>query len=264
MFNQFLFESINDYDTIIFDGFLFFNDEQNLLIEEAIRKQKNIVFLAKTMKADKSDFLLNSLYLPLEKEFNINLNLVKIANDESESINNAISFVKDNYLDFTASNNVEIDDGFRFIEPFTSRDGELTYIVSRISDYLKKSFNGNREKIIKALSYDIAVVIANNKEKYEHQLNLILKNKGVFFLNYESDLLSEFKFKMFGKLPSRIAAEKDSVEQIEQKYLKFIPTERLIKTNHQIIWFGRYFCKAISPECASCKLKCICKNHSEK
>lgn len=61
-----------------------------------------------------------------------------------------------------------------------------------------------------------------------------------------------------------IARENDSVEQIEQKYLKFIPTERLIKTNHQIIWFGRYFCKAISPECASCKLKCICKNHSEK
>lgn len=56
-----------------------------------------------------------------------------------------------------------------------------------------------------------------------------------------------------------IANEKDSVEIIEQKYLKFIPKERIVKTNHQIIWFGRYFCKAISPDCEHCKLREICK-----
>ncbi len=58
-----------------------------------------------------------------------------------------------------------------------------------------------------------------------------------------------------------IACEKDSVEKIEQKYMSIIPKERVVKTNHQIIWFGRYFCKALSPECANCKLKQFCKNH---
>ena len=58
-----------------------------------------------------------------------------------------------------------------------------------------------------------------------------------------------------------IANEKDSVEQIEHKYMSFIPKERVVKTNHQIIWFGRYFCKAISPECYNCKLKEFCKKH---
>ena len=56
-----------------------------------------------------------------------------------------------------------------------------------------------------------------------------------------------------------IANEKDSVEVIEAKYLKFIPKERIVKTNHQIIWFGRYFCKAISPDCEHCKLREICR-----
>ena len=56
-----------------------------------------------------------------------------------------------------------------------------------------------------------------------------------------------------------IADEKDSVEKIEQKYMSIIPKERVVKTNHQIIWFGRYFCKALSPECANCKLKEYCK-----
>lgn len=57
-----------------------------------------------------------------------------------------------------------------------------------------------------------------------------------------------------------IAGEKDSVETIEQKYMSIIPKERVVKTNHQIIWFGRYFCKAMSPNCANCKLKDFCKN----
>ena len=58
-----------------------------------------------------------------------------------------------------------------------------------------------------------------------------------------------------------IAGEKDSVDKIEEKYMKIIPRERVVKTNHQIIWFGRYFCKAMSPSCASCKIKQYCKNN---
>lgn len=57
----------------------------------------------------------------------------------------------------------------------------------------------------------------------------------------------------------KIAKNSDSVEIMEQKYLKFIPKERAIKTNHQIIWFGRYKCKAISPQCDDCKIKDFCK-----
>lgn len=57
----------------------------------------------------------------------------------------------------------------------------------------------------------------------------------------------------------RIASDSDSVEKIEAKYLKFIPHERIIKTNHQIIWFGRYLCKSVSPKCENCKLQEFCK-----
>ena len=56
-----------------------------------------------------------------------------------------------------------------------------------------------------------------------------------------------------------IAKKNDSLEVMEKKYLAFIPRERVIKTNHQIIWFGRYKCKAISPDCENCKLVEFCK-----
>ena len=55
-----------------------------------------------------------------------------------------------------------------------------------------------------------------------------------------------------------ISNDKD-LEKMEKKYLHFIPKERLIKTNHQIIWFGRYKCKAISPDCENCKISDFCK-----
>ena len=57
-----------------------------------------------------------------------------------------------------------------------------------------------------------------------------------------------------------ISNDKD-LEKMEKKYLRFIPKERLIKTNHQIIWFGRYKCKAISPDCENCKISNFCKKY---
>ena len=53
--------------------------------------------------------------------------------------------------------------------------------------------------------------------------------------------------------------ENDSVEEIERKFVKIIPQNRIVKTNHQIIWFGRYMCKAQHPLCERCKLHSFCK-----
>ena len=62
------------------------------------------------------------------------------------------------------------------------------------------------------------------------------------------------------RFAKRLAISNDkNLEKMEKKYLRFIPQERLIKTNHQIIWFGRYKCKAISPDCENCKIKDFCK-----
>ena len=51
----------------------------------------------------------------------------------------------------------------------------------------------------------------------------------------------------------------DDVVEIEQKLYNVIPSDRLNKTHHQLVLFGRYYCKAINPLCENCKLKDICK-----
>ena len=56
-----------------------------------------------------------------------------------------------------------------------------------------------------------------------------------------------------------IANSKDEPIDIERKLKKLIPESHWIKTHHQLIHFGRYFCLARSPKCEQCQLRNICK-----
>lgn len=49
-----------------------------------------------------------------------------------------------------------------------------------------------------------------------------------------------------------------SVKEVEESLMKKISKENWIKAHHQFIFFGRYHCKAICPNCNECKLKEIC------
>ena len=56
----------------------------------------------------------------------------------------------------------------------------------------------------------------------------------------------------------------DDVNIIEKKMKKKVPKERWIKTHHQMVLFGRYYCKAISPKCETCKIRQMCKERKKK
>lgn len=56
----------------------------------------------------------------------------------------------------------------------------------------------------------------------------------------------------------KIADLSDSVEIIEEKLKKEIDSSLWIQMHHSLIAFGRYFCKAINPNCNKCKLNKDC------
>lgn len=56
-----------------------------------------------------------------------------------------------------------------------------------------------------------------------------------------------------------LSNEKDSPLEVEAKLKKLIQKDRWIKSHHQLIHFGRYFCLARSPHCKECKLREFCK-----
>ena len=61
-----------------------------------------------------------------------------------------------------------------------------------------------------------------------------------------------------------LAKEQDNVLTIEEKLKKAFPKEEWGRRHLQMVLFGRYYCKAIKPDCSSCKLKEICFYHTKK
>lgn len=61
-----------------------------------------------------------------------------------------------------------------------------------------------------------------------------------------------------------LASAKDDVTKVEKKLMKKVPKDRWIRTHHQFILFGRYYCKAVKPSCDNCKLKNICHKDALK
>lgn len=51
----------------------------------------------------------------------------------------------------------------------------------------------------------------------------------------------------------------EDVLKIEKRLYKFFKGADFGRLHHQLVLFGRYYCKAKNPECMNCKLKDICK-----
>ncbi len=55
-----------------------------------------------------------------------------------------------------------------------------------------------------------------------------------------------------------LADKNDSVLIVEKKLMAFFPKKEWSKLHHQLVLFGRYKCKSISPDCFNCYFKKYC------
>ena len=62
----------------------------------------------------------------------------------------------------------------------------------------------------------------------------------------------------------QLAKSTATVTEVEQSLMKKIPQDKWIKTHHRLIFFGRYHCKALNPNCKECKLQHLCKYYQDK
>jgi endonuclease-3 len=56
-----------------------------------------------------------------------------------------------------------------------------------------------------------------------------------------------------------LTSNNSTPEKCEQDLLKIVPRDKQSKFHIQTVWFGRYYCKSLNPQCENCKLKSICK-----
>jgi endonuclease-3 len=57
---------------------------------------------------------------------------------------------------------------------------------------------------------------------------------------------------------------KDSVLEVEKTLMKKVPKDEWSVTHHRLIFFGRYHCKAQSPNCMACPLVALCREGKKR
>ncbi|SFE34632.1 endonuclease III [Alteribacillus iranensis] len=57
---------------------------------------------------------------------------------------------------------------------------------------------------------------------------------------------------------------KDNVREVENTLMKKVPKEEWSVTHHRLIFFGRYHCKAQSPQCPVCPLLDMCREGKKR
>ena len=138
---------------------------------------------------------------------------------------------------------------------------DIKQIIRRIGTYNKKA--SNIKSIAKNLLEKSNGIVPNDRKFLESLDGVGRKTTNVVLSNIYSvpciavDTHVSRVSKRLG-----IAKEADDVVVVEKKLNKFFKDDDLCRLHHQLVLFGRYYCKAIKPECENCGLKKYCKKNS--
>jgi len=140
---------------------------------------------------------------------------------------------------------------------------DIEDIIREIGTFKKKSIF--IKNIANSLIKDHNGIVPNDRKYLETLSGVGRKTINVFLSEYykvPSIAVDTHVERVSKRL--KFAKITDNVNQVEQSLMKKIPKEDWIKTHHQFIFFGRYHCKAQSPNCKQCQLTTECRYYKEK
>ena len=135
---------------------------------------------------------------------------------------------------------------------------DIENIIKELGSFRKKSVY--IKKIANSLLEDWKGYVPNNRAYLESLSGVGRKTVNVFLgiIYNEPTIAVDTHVERVSKRLG-LANNKDSVLEVEKKLMKKIDKQRWNRTHHQLVLFGRYYCKAIKPMCDNCELKEICK-----
>lgn len=138
---------------------------------------------------------------------------------------------------------------------------DIEKIIKPIGTYKKKAVF--IKEIATKLINDNIKVIPNDREYLSTFPGVGRKTINVFLsVIYNEPLIAVDTHVNRVSKRLKLAKDGDDVLEVEKKLMKKIPKDKWNKVHHQLVFFGRYKCKSISPLCTDCKLKDICKYYS--
>ena len=140
---------------------------------------------------------------------------------------------------------------------------DLKTIIHSLGNFNRKS------EYIKGISTTLLDkyngVVPKSRSDLESLPGIGRKTVNVFLseLNIEPEIAVDTHVNRVSKRLS-LAKEKDSILEVENKLRKKFKKVNWNKRHLQLVLFGRYYCKAKSPMCESCKLKDICNYYKKE
>ena len=135
----------------------------------------------------------------------------------------------------------------------------LEEILKPIGSFRKKAI------YVKDIAYNLTTkyqgILPTDREKLEKLKGVGRKTINVFlseYYNYPAIAVDTHVERISKRL--RIASKKATVLEVEEKLQKFFPKNEWAKRHLQLVLFGRYYCKAVKPDCSSCPLKELCRD----
>lgn len=140
---------------------------------------------------------------------------------------------------------------------------DLINIIRPIGTFHKKALN--IKQIAGALIEKSNGIVPNDREFLETLSGVGRKTTNVVLSNlYDLPVIAVDTHVSRVSKRLGLAKETDDVLTIEKKLNKKFPKEKLSRLHHQLVLFGRYYCKAANPDCQHCGLQEICKYYKKQ
>ena len=206
----------------------------------------------KTEKTNKIELISNYLdelfpnpkcELIYNKDYELLIAVVLSAQATDKSVNLVTPILFNKYPSLKDLKDASINDLIDIIRSIGTYNRKAQYI-KEIATILYEDYDGKVPKTRKIL---------------ESLPGVGRKTSNVFlseFYNYPAIAVDTHVERVSKRL--KLAYKNDDVLKIEKKLEKVFPKDTWAKRHLQLVLFGRYYCKAIKPECSNCKLKDIC------
>ena len=140
----------------------------------------------------------------------------------------------------------------------TASQEDIIDIIRPIGTFNVKS--KNVLEIAKSLIKEQNGIVPNDRKYLESLSGVGHKTANVVLSNlYDEECVAVDTHVSRVSIRLSLASNSDDVLKIEKKLTKKFKGFSLKRLHHQLVLFGRYYCKAKNPECNNCKLKHICK-----
>lgn len=186
--------------------------------------------------------------LNYNKDYELLIAVMLSAQTTDKKVNMVTSVLFEKYPSLESLRDADINDIINIIRP--------------IGTFNKKALN------IKSIAHELILkqngIVPNDRVFLESLSGVGRKTANVVLSNLynESCIAVDTHVSRVSKRLG-IAKESDDVLMIEKKLTKKIPKDKLNRMHHQLVLFGRYYCKAIKPECMNCELKDMCKYYKK-